>query len=90
MDRAFHGKKDKSKKDKSSQGIQCHECSKFRHIRADCSNYKKFKGKTMNVALSDESDFDDSNKPDDKNENFMALNHSLKSLVNVPQPDWEE
>jgi hypothetical protein len=44
----------------------------------------------MNVALSDESDFDDSNKPDDKNENFMALNHSLKSLVNVPQPDWEE
>lgn len=63
---ASEGKKDKSKKDKSSQGIQCHECSECRHIRVECSNYQKFKGKTMNVTLSDESDFDDSNKLDDE------------------------
>jgi hypothetical protein len=35
---------------------QCFECSGFGHIRADCGNLKKGKGKTYNVTLSDESE----------------------------------
>jgi hypothetical protein len=32
------GKRDKGKKDKNTQGIKCHECSGFGHIRAECPN----------------------------------------------------
>jgi hypothetical protein len=39
---------------KDPRGSQCFECSGFRHIRADCGNLKKGKGKAYNVTLSDE------------------------------------
>lgn len=42
-------------------------------------NYKKTKGKAMNVILSDKSDSDDSEKPVDKNKNFMAFTTSVMS-----------
>jgi hypothetical protein len=35
---------------------RCFECSSFWHIRADCGNLKKGKGKAYNVTLSDESE----------------------------------
>lgn len=53
-------KSSQGKKEKSSQGIQCHECSSYGHIQTKCSNYKKSMGNAMNVTLSNESDFDDS------------------------------
>jgi hypothetical protein len=37
---------------------RCFECSGFGHIRADCGNLKKGKGKAYNVTLSDESEED--------------------------------
>jgi hypothetical protein len=40
---------------KDSRGPKCFECSGFGHIRADCGNLKKGKGKAYNVTLSDES-----------------------------------
>jgi hypothetical protein len=40
-------------------------------LRADCPNYKRSKGKVMNAILSDESDFDESDKLVDKYDNFM-------------------
>jgi hypothetical protein len=36
------------------RGPRCFECSGFGHIRADCGNLKKSKGKAYNVTLSDE------------------------------------
>jgi hypothetical protein len=39
---------------KDPRGPRCFECSGFRHIRADCRNFKKGKGKAYNVTLSDE------------------------------------
>jgi hypothetical protein len=41
---------------KDPRGPRCFECSSFGHIRADCGNLKKGKGKAYNVTLSDESE----------------------------------
>jgi hypothetical protein len=41
----------RGKKDKNTQGIDCHECYGFGHIRAKYSNYKKSKRKAMKVTL---------------------------------------
>jgi hypothetical protein len=43
---------------KDPRGPRCFECSGFGHIRADCGNLKKGKGKAYNVTLSDELDED--------------------------------
>jgi hypothetical protein len=40
---------------KDPKGPRCFKCSGFGHIRADCGNLKKGKGKAYNVTLSDES-----------------------------------
>jgi hypothetical protein len=42
--------------EKDPRGPWCFECSGFGHIRADCGNLKKGKGKAYNVTLSDESE----------------------------------
>lgn len=78
---ASQGKKDKDKdkKDKNSQDIQCHECSWFGHIRAKCPNYKKSKGKAINVTLSDELDSDDFDKAIDKKGNYVTTTTSTRS-----------
>jgi hypothetical protein len=47
---------DEEKKD--PRGPRCFECSGYGHIRADCRNLKKGKGKVYNVTLSDESEED--------------------------------
>jgi vacuolar-type H+-ATPase subunit I/STV1 len=39
---------------KDPRGPRSFECSGFGHIRADCGNLKKGKGKAYNVTLSDE------------------------------------
>jgi chromosome segregation ATPase len=41
---------------KDPRGPRCFECSRFGHIRADCGNLKKGKGKAYSVTLSDESE----------------------------------
>jgi len=41
---------------KDPRGPRCFECSGYGHIRADCGNLKKGKGKAYNVTLSDESE----------------------------------
>jgi hypothetical protein len=41
---------------KDPRGPRCFECSGFGHIRADCGNLKKGKGKAYNLTLNDESE----------------------------------
>jgi len=41
---------------KDPRGPRCFEFSGFGHIRADCGNLKKGKGKAYNVTFSDESE----------------------------------
>jgi len=40
---------------KDLRGPQCFECSSFGHIKTECANLKKLKGKAFNATLSDES-----------------------------------
>jgi hypothetical protein len=53
---------------KDPRGPRCFECSGFGHIRADCGNLKKGKGKAYNVTLSDESE-----EETPKSEKFLAF-----------------
>jgi hypothetical protein len=53
---------------KDPRGPRCLECSGFGHIRVNCGNLKKGKGKAYNVTLSDESEED---AP--KSEKFLAF-----------------
>jgi len=38
-----------------SERFKCFECSKYSHLRNECPNFKRNKGKALNVTLSDES-----------------------------------
>jgi hypothetical protein len=49
---------------KDPRGPRCFECSGFGHIRADCGNLKKGKGKADNATLSDESKEEESSAQD--------------------------
>ena len=55
-------KKDFKKKDgkdsQSSQGITCYECNSHGHLKKECPNYLRGKGKVFAITLSD---FDSSN-----------------------------
>jgi hypothetical protein len=46
-------------------------------VRVDCFNYKRSKGKAINVTLSDESS-DGSHQPDDKKEKLHGIHHFSK------------
>jgi hypothetical protein len=54
---------------KDPRGPKCFECSGFGHIRADCGNLKKGKGKAYNATLSDESEEEEA----PKQEKFLAF-----------------
>jgi hypothetical protein len=54
---------------KYPRGPKCFECSGFGHIRADCENLKRGKGKAYNVTLSDESEEEEA----PESEKFLAF-----------------
>jgi len=57
---------------KDPRGPQCFECSGFGHIRTECANLKKLKGKTFNDTLSDESEKEEETLEEEKFLAFMA------------------
>jgi len=54
---------------KDPRGPRCFQCSGFGHIRTDCGNLKKGKGKAYNVTLSDESEEEEA----PEQEKFLAF-----------------
>ncbi|KAG2708636.1 hypothetical protein I3760_05G201700 [Carya illinoinensis] len=73
-------KKEKTeKKDK----VQCHECSGYDHIRIECPNFKKNKGKALNVTLSDISDSESSNSYSDDEKSFMAFSTIVNDFPEI-------
>jgi hypothetical protein len=55
---------------KDLRGPQCFECSSFGHIRTECANLKKQRGKAFNATLSDESEKEEETFEE---ENFLAF-----------------
>ena len=71
-------KKDFKRKDgkesQSSQGITCFECNGHGHIKKECPNYLKTKGKAYAVTLSDsDSSNSDSEESCDEEGNYSAF-----------------
>jgi hypothetical protein len=54
---------------KYPRGPKCYECSGFGHIKFECANLKKIKGKAFNATLSDE--FEKEETPEE--EKFQAF-----------------
>jgi DNA repair exonuclease SbcCD ATPase subunit len=67
---------------KDPRGPKCFECSRFGHIRADCGNLKKGKGKAYNVTLSDESE-----EQSPESEKFLAF---VAPLVEEENSNYSE
>jgi hypothetical protein len=59
-------------KKKDSRGPQCFECSGFGHIRTECANLKKQKGKAFNATLSDEFEKEEETPEEEKFLAFVA------------------
>jgi hypothetical protein len=59
---------------KDLRGPQCFECSGFRHIRTECANLKKQRGKAFNATLSDEFEKEKETPEEEKFLAFIAPN----------------
>jgi len=57
---------------KDLRGPQCFECSGFRHIRTECANLKKQRGKAFNATLRDESEEEEEAPEEEKLLAFVA------------------
>ncbi|KAI9384425.1 hypothetical protein POPTR_012G061333v4 [Populus trichocarpa] len=57
----------------SKEKVKCFECSGYDHLRSECLNFKRNKGKALNVTLSDESDSKNSNSSSDNKFAFVAF-----------------
>ena len=68
----FKGKD--GKESQSSQGITCFECNRHRHLKKECPNYLRWKGKVYATTLSDlDSSSSDLDESCDGEGNFSAL-----------------
>ena len=67
-------KRKDGKESQSSQGIMCFECNKHGHLKKECPNYLRRKGKVYATTLSDSnSSNSNSDESCDGEENFSAF-----------------
>jgi len=79
-------KKNKSKiKTESRERVKCFECSRYGHLRSECFNFKRNKGKALNVTLSDEFDFENSNSSSDNEFVFVAIPDIVNGSTDMKQ-----
>jgi hypothetical protein len=57
---------------KDRRGPKCYECSGFRHIKSECANLKKIKGKAFNATLGNESEKEEETPEKEKFLAFVA------------------
>jgi hypothetical protein len=89
-----------SQRDKLSNERKCHECGGWGHIRIECANLKKSKGKgkAFNVTQSDESDDANSEEEVERKVNYLAFTASydndykidLPHMLNNPEKESDE
>ncbi|GMN63713.1 hypothetical protein TIFTF001_032785 [Ficus carica] len=81
---------------KKSKGIQCHECEGFGHIRSECANTLKKKGKSLNSTWSDEESEWSQKDDEDRVTNYVAFNIvtdyaiTVMKTVATPVRAWKE
>jgi len=78
LKKANHTAKPEEAEKKDPKGPQCFECSSFRHIKTECANLKKLKGKAFNATLSDEFEKEEETPEEEKFLAFMALYEQKK------------
>jgi len=57
---------------KDPRGPKCYECSGFGHIKSECANLKKIKGKAFNATLGDEFEKEEETHDEEKFLAFVA------------------
>jgi hypothetical protein len=70
--KAPHTDESEKAEKKDPRGPQCFQCLGFGHIRTECTNLKKLKGKAFNATLSDESEKEEETPEEEKFLAFMA------------------
>ena len=67
------------KESQSTQGITCFECNGHGHVKKECPNYLRMKGKayatTLNDSNSSNSDSEDGYDEEGNFSTFMTINH---------------
>jgi hypothetical protein len=54
-------------------------------LRSECLNFKRYKGKALNVTLSDESDSKNSNSSSDNKFAFVAFSDTVNKSIDMKQ-----
>jgi hypothetical protein len=70
--KAPHTAESEEAEKKDPRGPQSFECSGFRHIRTECANLKKLKGKAFNATLNDKFEKEEEIPEEEKFLAFMA------------------
>jgi hypothetical protein len=65
--------------------VKCHECGGIGHIRIDCGNLKKSKGKAFNTTQSDESDKEDIEETLEDGVNYLAFTTSYNDFSDTDE-----
>jgi hypothetical protein len=81
---------------KNPRGRRCYECSGFGHIRVDCGNLKKGKGKAYNATLSDESEEEEAPEQEkfiafvaphvEEEDSYLELSNDGKNSMRLIKP----
>jgi hypothetical protein len=75
---------------KDSRGPQCFECSSSGHIRTECANMKKLKGKAFNATLSNESEKEEETLEEEKFMGFVAPHEENEGFQSYYSENSEE
>jgi hypothetical protein len=62
----------------SGERVKYFECSRYGHLRIECPNLKRNKGKALNITLSDEFDSENFNSSSNNEFVFVALSDTIK------------
>jgi hypothetical protein len=72
LKKASHTTEPEEAEKKDPRGPQCFECSGFGHIKTECTNLKKLKGKAFNATLSNELEKEEETLEEEKFQAFVA------------------
>jgi len=75
---------------KDPRGPQCFECSSFGHIRTECVNLKKQRGKAFNATLSKESEKEEETPEEEKFLAFVAPHEDKEDSQSYYSENSEE